>query len=161
MDTLTVIFDPDCGLCWKAKEHFARQPTYLPLVFLAAGSRETAQRFPTLDQRALREELVAVDDAGGVYLGTNAYLMALWATRSYRELALRLAEPGLAPLARAAFHALTRGRHTLSRLLGLDAPRLQATLEQERPLACTPSTPAPNAGGIRIGRRDDQPPPPE
>ena len=136
MNTLTVLFDPDCGLCWKAKEHFALQPTYLPIAFVAAGSHDAQQRFPTLDQRLVREDLVAVDDAGGIYLGANAYLMALWATRAYRELALRLAEPGWAPLARAAFHALTRGRHTLSRLLGLDPPRMRATLQADMPPAC-------------------------
>lgn len=147
MDTLTVLFDPECGLCWKAKEHFARQPTYLPIVFVAAGSHDAQQRFPTIDQRLTRDELVAVDDAGGIYLGANAYLMALWATRAYRELALRLAEPGWAPLARAAVHALTRGRHTLARLLSLDPPRLRATLEAEKPPLCVPTPPA----GISIG----------
>ena len=122
MDGLTVIYDPDCGFCAQVRYILLAEPAYLPLTFMPWGGAATRARFPDLC-RGAKPELIVVDARGGVYLDTKAYLMCLYATKTYRALALRLATPGLLPLTRQAFAWLGRSRHLLSRLLGLKSER--------------------------------------
>lgn len=142
MRTLTVVYDPDCGLCAWLRRHLANEPQYLPIVFVAAGSALAVERFGEFGRRD--DELVVIDDTGGAYLGDKAYLMVLWGVRRYRVLALRLATPLLRPLARNAFAALATGRRRLSRLLGLHGERALADdLGQVRVIGCTRANDAP------------------
>src|SRR5262249_26293478 len=60
-----------------------------------------------------------VSDEGGVYRSGHAWIMCLYALEDYREWALRLAQPGLFPLARQAFALLTKQRGRISRWLKL------------------------------------------
>jgi predicted DCC family thiol-disulfide oxidoreductase YuxK len=122
MPGLTVIYDPDCGFCAQVRYLLLAEPCYLPLTFMPYGGAATAARFPGLC-RGPRPELIVVDDRGGIYLETKAYLMCLYATKTYRSLALRLTSPMLLPLARQAFAWLGRNRHLVSRLLRLRSER--------------------------------------
>jgi hypothetical protein len=69
-------------------------------MFLPAGSPEARRRFPQLDHTTTLAEMTVVSDTGAVYTEGNAWVICLWALRSYRAWALRLATPELLPLAR-------------------------------------------------------------
>jgi predicted DCC family thiol-disulfide oxidoreductase YuxK len=111
---LTVLYDAACPLCRSARTWLAGQAPLVPLEFVAAGSDEARRRFPDLDHAATLRDITVVADAGAahaVYSGDAAWLTCLWALDGYRALAIRLAAPGLLPVARqvvAAAAALRR-----------------------------------------------------
>lgn len=113
---LTVLYDPDCGLCTAVKDWLNTQEADLPLQLIPAGSPAARKLFPSL---AGREELIVVNDRGGVYRDTRAWIMVLFALRKYRGLARRLASPALMPLARQAFLLVSSRRSDISRWLGM------------------------------------------
>ena len=113
VDALTVLTDPDCPLCRTFAGWLARQPLLVPLDLVAAGSAEAARRFPTLDHARTLEEVTVVGADGAVWTHERAWVMCLWATRSHRGLAERLATPHLLPLARGAAFGAAGLRHLL------------------------------------------------
>jgi predicted DCC family thiol-disulfide oxidoreductase YuxK len=100
MSSLTILYDARCNLCLYVRSWMEMQPSYLELVFLAAGSSQARLRFPQLDHAATLDELTVVSEAGAVYTGANAWVMCLWALQGYRAWALRLSTPELLPVAR-------------------------------------------------------------
>ncbi|MGH9593934.1 MAG: DCC1-like thiol-disulfide oxidoreductase family protein [Bryobacteraceae bacterium] len=122
--TLTVIYDPRCGLCTQIKGWLAGQPACVTLRLLAAGSAEARERFPMIPAG----ELAVVSDSGQVWRGDNAWIVCLWALCEYRQWAAKLASPLLRPLARQAFSAVSQRRSALSRFLGL---RSEADLRRQ------------------------------
>jgi predicted DCC family thiol-disulfide oxidoreductase YuxK len=119
MKRLTVLYDKYCGFCARVKRWLQREPRYVELEFVPQGSPEAERRFPSLPAEWRFGKLVVVDDRGGVYAGTRAYLMCLWALREYRELSLDLSFPLLYPFAKIAFGIVTRSRGFLSSVAGL------------------------------------------
>ena len=115
MNTLFVLYDAHCGLCTEVRDWLQSQPAYIPLRLLASDSAEAHGKFPGLPAG----ELAVVSDAGDVWLGNHAFIICLWALRSYRSWARRLASPLLRPMARQAFEAISRNRRNVSALLGL------------------------------------------
>lgn len=119
MNKLTVLYDADCGFCIRCRWWMLHQPKFVELEFLPAGGPDAAQRFPELAAPGAVEELIVVDDEGGVYRGAHAWLMCLWALVEYREWSDWLAAPALLPLARGAFALVSSNRKKLSAWLGL------------------------------------------
>jgi predicted DCC family thiol-disulfide oxidoreductase YuxK len=119
MKALTVLYDAQCGFCVKCRWWLVNQPKFVAMDFLPAGGPEAARRFPELAGEDTAEELTVVDDEGGVYRGTRAWILCLWALRDYREWSLRLATPGLLPFARGAFALVSASRKKLSSWLRL------------------------------------------
>jgi hypothetical protein len=99
--------------------------------------------FPQLQREGVRpEELLVVDDQGGIYHEGDAWLMCLWALAEYRLWAARLSSPVLLPLARQAFAMLSQGRSGLSAMLGyMSDDELAAALTGGWPPKCEPGTP--------------------
>ena len=118
MKTLHVLYDATCGLCRACREWLEAQPQYVRLQFHAAQAPATARRFPGLGAPR-PEELVVVDDRGGVYRHAPAWVMVLWALKEYRGLADTLASPALMPIARRIITAVSANRHRISNLLQL------------------------------------------
>src|SRR5580700_11473694 len=108
MRYLTVIYDPDCGLCSRIGTWLLAQPKLLGL--RTAPSSSLPRIYPELAARGFQDELIVVSDDGRVYLGDHAWLMCLYALRDYRSWAKRLSQPALLPLARAAFAILSANR---------------------------------------------------
>ena len=117
--SLTVLYDPGCGLCTWAKDWILKQSSLVRLEFVATGSNEARAAYPQL----LPGELAVVADTGEVWLGNRAWIVCLWGLREYHELAFRLTTPGLLRFAREAFSAVSRNRLELSRLLVLRSER--------------------------------------
>ncbi|HLG42725.1 MAG TPA: DCC1-like thiol-disulfide oxidoreductase family protein, partial [Planctomycetota bacterium] len=104
MRKLTVLYDASCGFCTQCRWWMEKQPAFLELEFVPAAATDARRRFPSLSTGL--EELVAVDDEGGVYRGARAFVICLYALREYRELSMRLGSPVLLPFARMALKLL-------------------------------------------------------
>lgn len=132
MKTLTVYYDPDCGVCRLARRWLGAQPTYVPLRFVPRD-RVAASASALGDLVAAADDLIVAADTGEVWRGDSAFIMGLWATRRYRRLAIRLSRPALRPLARSAFGWVSGHRGGISRALGLDDAELRAVIERDTP----------------------------
>jgi predicted DCC family thiol-disulfide oxidoreductase YuxK len=144
MERLYVLYDSRCGLCSWAKRWLLRQPAFLELKFIPAGSPLAARLFPGLSRPGdPPEELVVVSDQGGVYRDASAWIMCLFALEEYREWAGRLTHPLLRPLARQAFSLLSRQRAKISRWLSLVSEvEIARALTQVTEPPCTLPPPA-------------------
>lgn len=119
MSSLTVLYDPSCGLCQRLNEWLADQPKQVELKLIAIRSEEARQRFPQLNHDLTANDLTVIGDAGAVYFGPKAWLMVLWALSSYREWSYRLATPELLPTTRRVVSMISRHRYQISRVAGL------------------------------------------
>ncbi|WP_422926923.1 thiol-disulfide oxidoreductase DCC family protein [Singulisphaera sp. PoT] len=155
MRRLFILYDSECGLCTWARNWLSRQPAYLELVFVPAGSEWAGRLFPQLPRQEPVDELVVVSDEGGVYRSDAAWIMCLFALQEYREWGMRLAQPHLAPFARQAIAFLSRNRGRVSRWLRLESEaELVASLRQVFVPTCSrtefsaraPQTPAESDG---------------
>jgi predicted DCC family thiol-disulfide oxidoreductase YuxK len=134
MKMLIVLYDGTCGFCVGCARWLSAQPQLVRLELVPSSSIAARSRYPTLVTGGAMEELIVVDDEGGVYRGTHAWIMCLWALREYRSAAGKLARPALLPLARATFALISRSRWPLSRWLQL-APESEVASEAERAAA--------------------------
>ena len=100
MNTLTILYDANCGVCCRIKEWLRTQSKYVDLDFIAAGSEDARARYPQLDHEATLKELTVVSDEGNYYCGAKGWLMCLWALREYRGWSIRFSSPEMMPLAR-------------------------------------------------------------
>lgn len=137
MNKLTVLYDPTCGFCVKCRWWLQLQPKFVELELLPSGGPDARARYPELT--GSKEELLAIDELGGVYRGTAAWLMCLWALEEYREWAERLSSPVLMPLARGAFAVLSGSREKISRWFGLASEeQLVEQFRRAEPPRCGP-----------------------
>jgi len=99
---LTVLYDGACPMCRRFREWLGNQPLLVPTDFVAAGSAQARDRYPTLDHARTLEEITVIGDDGATWTNEYAWVMCLWVTLEHRALAERLARPAWLPLARAA-----------------------------------------------------------
>ncbi len=85
MQSLTVLYDPDCGLCRRAHSWLSEQVKLVDLVFVSCASDEARKRFPQLNHDMTRSDLTVIGNDGAVFLGPKAWLMTLWALSRYRD----------------------------------------------------------------------------
>lgn len=105
---ITVLYDGRCTFCVRCARWLASEPKYAAIELLDRNDERVGALFPELALDA--DELVVIDEHGGVYRDDRAFLMCLWALADYREISLRLSTPQLMPLARSFFRALSTGR---------------------------------------------------
>jgi predicted DCC family thiol-disulfide oxidoreductase YuxK len=130
MQRLTILYDAHCGFCVRVRQWMSRQPSYIELTFMAADGAAAAAAYPSLRREVA--EMIAIDDEGGVYRGTDAYLIILWALQEWRGLALDLAAPAFKGLARRAFAVLSGSRKGLSWIFSLKPEDLVLEEPQRR-----------------------------
>jgi predicted DCC family thiol-disulfide oxidoreductase YuxK len=116
MRRLTVLYDHRCSFCRFCRGWLEKQPQLVDLEMVPATPRDVELLYPGLAVEA-GEELVVIDDEGGVYRGDDAFLMCLWALREYREWSGRLSSGGWGNLARTFFHHLSKNRGRLSKVV--------------------------------------------
>ncbi len=114
MQKIYVLYDPKCELCCRLKNWILVQRSWVGIAVVEAGSEKVRRLFPELEKIATMDDLAVITDEGAVYLNNNAWIMVLYAMVEYRDWALRLSHPLLAPLARQAFAALSKNRHFIS-----------------------------------------------
>ena len=118
---LAVLYDERCALCRRCADWLLGQPCLLPVELLPAGHPEVRARYPRASSW-LGKELVVVDDHDRMWIGPGAYLMAMWATASYRSWAHWLAKPALFPLATRFFLFVSKRRGRIGAWIGKDDP---------------------------------------
>lgn len=138
MKTLTIFYDPHCGLCAKFRAWLEGQPTRVAVEFLGYDTAEAALRFPGLRERGADRDVVVLADDGRWWQGGPAWITCLWATQEHQEWAFRLATPTLMPLVKKAVHLLSENRLSLSRMLNLRADASLAAAIQSQPDAACP-----------------------
>ena len=109
---LTVLYDDRCSFCVHCASWLATQRQIVPLELLSRNDPSVNTRFPSVCSN--HDELVVIDDAGGIYRDTDAFIMCMWALEQHRALALRIADGPLAPLGRSMLRALSSNRSTFS-----------------------------------------------
>ncbi|MEU9130314.1 hypothetical protein AB0D08_19770, partial [Kitasatospora sp. NPDC048540] len=77
---LTVLHDPDCGLCRQLTAWLRGQHQLVPLEFLAVAGPAARARYPGLDHDASLGEITVVADTGEVWRGAPAFVACLWVT---------------------------------------------------------------------------------
>lgn len=119
MFALTVLYDPDCGLCRRAHEWLADQAKLVELNLVPCASEEARKRFPFLDHDLTKQDLTVISPEGAVYFGPKGWLMVLWSLTRYREWSYRLASPELLPTTKRVVSAISQNRYQISRVAGL------------------------------------------
>ena len=119
MLALTVLYDPDCGLCKRAHEWLAEQTKIVELNFVRCASAEARKRYPKLDHDLTTKDLTVISDEGAVYFGPKAWLMVLWALARYRDWSYRLATPELLPTTRRVVSVISQNRYQIGRVARL------------------------------------------
>ena len=119
MSSLTVLYDPECGLCRRVHEWLEEQPKLVQMKLVPCKSDEALNRFPHLDHEPTSNDLTVISDQGAVYYGPKAWLMVLWALCRYREWSYRLASPELLPTVRRVVSVISQHRYQISRVAGL------------------------------------------
>ena len=104
MQRLYVIYDATCELCRRCRVWLARQPAFVPLIFVPLQSSKLSRRFPGIERLHPEEEIVVINELGDVWQGGAAWVMCLWALREYREWSQRLAHPLNCGMMRPARH---------------------------------------------------------
>jgi len=117
-----VLYDPKCELCCRLKNWILIQRSWIGIAVVEAGSEKAKRLFPELEQIATKDDLAVISDEGAVYLNDRAWIMVLYAMVEYRDWAARLTHPLLMPLARQAFAALSKNRHSISNWLSTEDP---------------------------------------
>ncbi|MGI9607565.1 MAG: DCC1-like thiol-disulfide oxidoreductase family protein [Acidimicrobiales bacterium] len=112
---LTVVYDDTCELCRRCRQWLATQPTLVDLGFLASSDPSARLRYGHLPW--YKVELMVVADSGHAWIGPEAFLMCLWATRRWRATSFRLNGTAFAPVAERFFHALSSNRSVVSGML--------------------------------------------
>ncbi len=119
LSRLTVLYDGECGLCGQLKRRLQDEPVWIELEFLALQDPSVAERFPGIDAYHPTQHLVIVGNNGSVYCAENAWIMILYATRAFRELALQMSAPSLKPLAKKACEWVSGHRKGISQWCGI------------------------------------------
>lgn len=119
MSSLTVLYDPACGLCRRVHGWLADQPKLVELKLIPIKTDAARQRFPKLNHDLTAEDLTVISDQGAVYFGPKAWLMVLWALGRYREWAYRLASPELLPTTKRVVSLISQHRYQISHATGL------------------------------------------
>jgi predicted DCC family thiol-disulfide oxidoreductase YuxK len=115
MSALTVLYDPDCGLCRRAHEWLAEQPKIVELKFVPCASDDARRRYPKLDHEWTKKDLTVIGEDGAVYFGPKGWLMVLWALSRYREWSYRLSSPELLPTTKRVVSAISQNRYQIGR----------------------------------------------
>jgi predicted DCC family thiol-disulfide oxidoreductase YuxK len=118
MPTLTLLYDPECGLCRRVQGWLAEQPKLVELRMIPIKTDAARRRYPQLNHDLTAEDLTVISNEGAVYFGPKAWLMVLWALCKYREWSYRLATPQLLPTTRRVVSMISEHRYQISRAAG-------------------------------------------
>ncbi len=112
---LTVVYDDDCELCRRCRHWLATQPTLVEMRFLATSDPLVQEIYGHLPW--YRVELMVVTDTGVAWVGPEAFVMSLWATRRWRSMSYRISGRAFRPMAEKFFHTLSANRSLVSGML--------------------------------------------
>lgn len=146
MTTLTLFYDPHCGLCATFKAWLLQQKAYVRFEFIAYDAPEAEARFPSLAQLQPDKDIVVLSDEGHYWQGPSAWLTCLWALREYRSWAMRFSSPTLLPTVRKLCYLISQHRGGISKFVHL---RSDSDLARDVQMQQAP-TPKCNDGRCKI-----------
>jgi predicted DCC family thiol-disulfide oxidoreductase YuxK len=117
MKSLILFYDEQCAFCRAVKTWLDGQPKYVPIRAVPYTAPEARYRFPTIDNHTPAKEILALADDGALYVGGDAWIICLWATRNYRAWSRRLSTPTLRPMAKRIAAVVAAHRYELSRAI--------------------------------------------
>jgi predicted DCC family thiol-disulfide oxidoreductase YuxK len=91
MKSLTIFYDDGCAMCVRCRAWIEGQPTMIPVQFVSCHST-AALTLRACGIEAVGRELVVTDDDGNVWIGSDAFIVCLWALAEYRDLAITLSD---------------------------------------------------------------------
>ncbi|MFL5798733.1 MAG: DCC1-like thiol-disulfide oxidoreductase family protein [Actinomycetota bacterium] len=106
---LTVMYDETCARCRRWARWLEERRCRVTVELLPAGSAQARARYPRVAPW-LGRELVVVDNAARAWIGPPAFLVALWATASYRWVASFASRPWVWPVAKRYLRRLSDRR---------------------------------------------------
>jgi predicted DCC family thiol-disulfide oxidoreductase YuxK len=119
MNSLTIFYDPACGLCCGFRQWLEKQGLWVAIEFIGYQTLEAEVRFPGIRSIKADKECVVLADDGRWWQGADAWIVCLWATREYRLWSSRLASPVFRPLIGNVVHLVSSNRLKLSRIMCL------------------------------------------
>lgn len=134
MNTLTIFYDPRCGLCMAFRLWLDRQKKSVRIEFIDYASDQAYARFPAIRDLHADQDIIVMADDGRWWQGSAAWLVCLWTTYEYRAWSFRFAAPHWEPLVKRMVHAMSTRRHKISQLMGLksEAQLWQAVTQIEK-----------------------------
>jgi predicted DCC family thiol-disulfide oxidoreductase YuxK len=132
MNTLTIFYDPRCGLCSRFRRWMQAQASYVQLAFVPYDSPLARSICPCIDHMRADEEIVIMADDGRLWQGAAAWVTCLWALQDYREWSARLAQPHMQGLAKKVVRWVSSNRIGLSSLL-----HFPSDAELNQPMVCS------------------------
>ncbi len=155
MKASCVLFDSSCAFCCQCVKWLGQQDQTLKMWCLPRGSRQALDAFGAAVNfgQGAAADLVVIDSDGGVYRGSDAFIMCLWAVDRYSDRAARFASPALKPYARSMFNLVSSKRHVFSSPLSgaNDADVVARLTAVEQPAVCD--------DGVRLAQSGDHPAP--
>lgn len=139
---ITFLYDRHCGLCGRFRDWLLAQPRHLETEFLPYDHPRATTLARGIPPGELAEEIHAIADTGDVWIGGDAWILALWTTVAHRHLSATLASPAFRPMAKRLALAIAARRHHLSRWLRVRPAGELAELASQSPppLPCTSGT---------------------
>jgi len=123
IDSLTVFYDPACGVCSRFREWLETQALWLTVEFMGYDEPEAEDVMPELSLLEADKECVVLANDGHWWQGADAWLVCLWATKGYRLWASRLAAPVFRPVLLQVVDLISSNRLKLSRLMRMVSDR--------------------------------------
>lgn len=141
MNTLTIFYDPHCGMCTTFRLWLDRQKKSVRVEFIGYATEQAEQRMPGIRQLHADQDIVVLADDGRWWQGSAAWIVCLWTTFEYRAWSFRLATPQWQPMVKRVVHALSTRRHKISQLMGLKSEgQLWQAVSQINDDACPTGT---------------------
>lgn len=112
---LTVIYDDQCELCVRCARWLSNQPTLVELRCVPSSEPDVYDLYGDLPWYRL--ELMVTTDSGRAWVGSDAFVMCLWATARWRATSFTLSRGSLSHTVEAFVHALSSGRSVVSSML--------------------------------------------
>jgi predicted DCC family thiol-disulfide oxidoreductase YuxK len=134
MNKLYILYDVQCPFVLRCRGWLGDQTALVNLEFIPFQTPHLVWQFKGIEAYPTKNQLLVINENGGVYEGPNAFIMCLWALEKYREMSVRLSSPALLPMAREAFELLSSGgKGILQWMAGLDDQKLANVLHYQVP----------------------------
>lgn len=108
---LTIVYDETCAFCCWCRDRIVGQDLLVPVTLRPRSDPHARRRWGHIP--GYGQEVFVADDRGNCWVGPPAFVMALWATRAWRDRSHDLTGPA----ARQMLGWLSQQRHRLSALM--------------------------------------------
>ena len=114
--TIEVFYDARCGMCRTFMKWLEKQKRACKLICLDYQSDEAQKVFPELLNYHPEKEMVVRMDGERVYQGGEGWVCCLWSCTKYRNVAKKINNCILLPVAKKICYHISRNRLGISKL---------------------------------------------